>query len=578
MKPLNLDNKPCSPISSNCVVWQGPDIPCIHLCTGDSISEVIHKLATELCEVLETLKVSNYDLTCFSTISCGPQNFQELVQFILDQLCLLEGGTPSSSGGTVVPITSPLDPRQPNSSSQLVTVKPIFTKARASETCPDCVVTVPDEFVVGTQRTMQLVDYAVVMGERIAGIVTEVSLMNDQMVDIVKRVVTLENTPAPSLAMPSFTIGCQIGSLLSGSTNQIDTLLEEFINNVWCGYTTSTGSATELTTAVGQACITDASVSLEKGSAMSIGYAGLWVDDADYSTVADAINNIWISLCDVFSYLTSGKFEITTLDSNTINLTLSADKVLTAKVQDTGWVDLEGFEFYSGTAAKPQVRRIGNVLHFRGYVFVPLDNGAGGIHGLSSYSDYNNIATCIPGTSGPGAVSISTGGVISFNNGTSVIPTSITSKNLDADYRMPYPAVLNRPIVISGTVGTSLTAASRIAITEAGVLYIASLRDQEQIASATGVIGGSHLRFITSNIRSGESVPNFINADTDIHNFPAAGANNLVGETDFSGSDYTWPFSCDAGDSGNLGGFFATIEGLTAFLDCSSDITATTCY
>ena len=110
------------------------------------------------------------------------------------------------------------------------------------------------------------------------------------------------------------------------------------------------------------------------------------------------------------------------------------------------------------------------------------------------------------------------------------------------------------------------------------MLYIASLRDQEQISSATGVIGGSHLRFITSNIRSGESIPNYINTDTDIHNFPAAGANNLVGETDFSGSDYTWPFSCDAGDSGNLGGFFATIEGLTAFLDCSSDIVETTCY
>ena len=40
MKPLNLDNKPCSPISSNCVVWQGPDIPCIQLCTGDTVSDV----------------------------------------------------------------------------------------------------------------------------------------------------------------------------------------------------------------------------------------------------------------------------------------------------------------------------------------------------------------------------------------------------------------------------------------------------------------------------------------------------------------------------------------------------------
>ena len=43
MKPLNLDNSPCSPISSNCIVWQGPDIPCIHLCTGDTISDVVNR-------------------------------------------------------------------------------------------------------------------------------------------------------------------------------------------------------------------------------------------------------------------------------------------------------------------------------------------------------------------------------------------------------------------------------------------------------------------------------------------------------------------------------------------------------
>ena len=68
MKPLNLDNKPCSPISSNCVVWQGPDIPCIELCTGDTVSDVVSAMATELCTVLDTLKVSNYDLTCFNLL------------------------------------------------------------------------------------------------------------------------------------------------------------------------------------------------------------------------------------------------------------------------------------------------------------------------------------------------------------------------------------------------------------------------------------------------------------------------------------------------------------------------------
>ena len=56
MKPLNLDNSPCSPISSNCVVWQGPDISCLNLCTGDTISDVVAAMATELCTILDTLK------------------------------------------------------------------------------------------------------------------------------------------------------------------------------------------------------------------------------------------------------------------------------------------------------------------------------------------------------------------------------------------------------------------------------------------------------------------------------------------------------------------------------------------
>ena len=39
----------CNPMSSNCVLWQGPDIPCINLCKGDSISDITAKLAEELC-------------------------------------------------------------------------------------------------------------------------------------------------------------------------------------------------------------------------------------------------------------------------------------------------------------------------------------------------------------------------------------------------------------------------------------------------------------------------------------------------------------------------------------------------
>jgi hypothetical protein len=149
MKPLNLDNKPCSPISSNCVVWQGPDIPCIKLCTGDTVSDVVSAMATELCTILDTLKVSNYDLTCFNLQACGPEDFQALIQFLITKICELEGVTPETKD---IP------------------------------TCPDCVVSVAECFVTGTQTTMQLVDYVQLIGEKICNLITEIALIQELLI------------------------------------------------------------------------------------------------------------------------------------------------------------------------------------------------------------------------------------------------------------------------------------------------------------------------------------------------------------------------------------------------------------
>lgn len=103
MKPLNLDEPGCNPISSNCVIWQGPDIPCIKLCKGDSVSSVVAKLATELCDVLTILDIKSYDLTCFNLTTCTPANFQELLQFLMKRICSLEkctGCAPDCDGNT----------------------------------------------------------------------------------------------------------------------------------------------------------------------------------------------------------------------------------------------------------------------------------------------------------------------------------------------------------------------------------------------------------------------------------------------------------------------------------------------
>ena len=52
----------CNPMSSNCVIWQGPDIPCIKLCKGDSISDITAKLAEELCTLLEPVSYTHLTL------------------------------------------------------------------------------------------------------------------------------------------------------------------------------------------------------------------------------------------------------------------------------------------------------------------------------------------------------------------------------------------------------------------------------------------------------------------------------------------------------------------------------------
>jgi hypothetical protein len=60
----NTEKESCSPVSSNCVIWQGPDLPCINLCKGDSVSDVVYKLAVEICDLKSDIGLTDVDLTC----------------------------------------------------------------------------------------------------------------------------------------------------------------------------------------------------------------------------------------------------------------------------------------------------------------------------------------------------------------------------------------------------------------------------------------------------------------------------------------------------------------------------------
>ena len=97
----NSAPKGCNPISSNCVIWQGPDLPCIDLCTGDSISAVLAKLCEEL------VNLTTPDDSCCDVTELSPgclqdaypdnsfESMQDYINALTDYVCnriVVEGG------------------------------------------------------------------------------------------------------------------------------------------------------------------------------------------------------------------------------------------------------------------------------------------------------------------------------------------------------------------------------------------------------------------------------------------------------------------------------------------------------
>ena len=147
------------------------------------------------------------------------------------------------------------------------------------------------------------------------------------------------------------------------------------------------------------------------------------------------------------------------------------------------------------------------------------------------------------------------------------MPTSVVPAltNFDGTYRTQRIGV--RPINITETYGMSLTSFMNIVITNTKQLAIAVNLDLEDIIpTAFDLIGSIPTRFITSNVRAGEYVPNYLNTSSELQSFATAGLQTIKTETDFSGVDYTYPFSCNASNQNQIGGFVVALDGISAFL------------
>lgn len=264
----NLSDKGCSPVSSNCVIYQGPCLSCINLQTGDSISDVTNKLAIELCALKEQLDLSDLDLKClFEECALCPEpdkTLSAVLTLLINKVCSLE---------ELIGI-DPTDPETP----ALIRVAPCF---QLPDLNGDLILDLP------------ITDYVKSIGNKVCSLLTTVNQHTTTLANHETRITVLENATDPTTELPQVTPTCTFGS----DTTPKD--LDEMVSALevqFCQFRAATGTAAELLQASAKQC-----VNLNTTPALSnpgnMATIGGWKNTV--STVADTINNMWLTICDM---------------------------------------------------------------------------------------------------------------------------------------------------------------------------------------------------------------------------------------------------------------------------------------
>lgn len=286
MKPLNANDPSCNPISSNCVIWQGPDIPCIKLCKGDSVSVVVYKLAEELCKLLEQTNVSSYDLSCLQLVGCKPETFQELIQLLISRICDLENCV--------------FEPCAPGCQGRICKVT--NNGGTGTNGCPDCTVTVCEDFYYTNQAgdtvtTMQLTDYVQAIGNRVCQLIDQIATINAILANYNIRITALENAPPPVFNLPKVTPVCVLPSVPTDMNFVLAALEQQF-----CSLIAATGGPNDIYAAILKQCA-GLNGAPQLGGSGNMGSIPGWSNVVQ--NLANAINNIWLTICDLRAAVTN---------------------------------------------------------------------------------------------------------------------------------------------------------------------------------------------------------------------------------------------------------------------------------
>jgi hypothetical protein len=309
----------CVTTSSNCVIWQGPDLGCIHLCTGDTVSDVIAKLATDLCDILDQTSITSFDIACLGAAP-APTNFNALVQLIIDRICALEEGTGGGGGGIIVP-----------------------------GGCPDCPVALPECLQYTNPATGSLVtqlnlnQYAAFLAGEICKIIADIDTLQETVLqnstditNLEDRVTVLEVDAERDLVLPNVNISCITGVTQTPLNTAVVRIADEL-----CGLENILGNNSDLAASILTQCNGLNTSPVLSGTGLMNNIPG-WVPTVQ--NVAESINNLWLTICDMRSAIQTIQLNCCPTLCSTINVALTITVDTQINFAFTGTIPTEFFE------------------------------------------------------------------------------------------------------------------------------------------------------------------------------------------------------------------------------------------
>tara|TARA_R100000544_G_scaffold37219_2_gene27982 strand:+ start:7715 stop:8842 length:1128 start_codon:yes stop_codon:yes gene_type:complete len=264
MLPTNSNTvNTCDPISSNCVVWQGPDLTCVDVCQGDTISDIIAALCTQIV-LLQATQTSGItfniaDINQTNLVGDAATNITELIQLMIDNIVINQGGGTGTGGGT----------------------SPAFGCSEVFK----CVVTIPECFGTFMSVGGSLNDWITVVSNLLCTLSTSGGSTQAITSSLQQRVTNLEQAPKGEPTPRVYSSGVLVKNVLTPIDKIVQATDSQFI-----ALRAATGTAANITTGINTQ---PANYQVPVSTA---GYAKTL--DTSVTTAGEAIQNLWVLVDD----------------------------------------------------------------------------------------------------------------------------------------------------------------------------------------------------------------------------------------------------------------------------------------